>query len=171
MAYNPFNIFRRNQKAIFAVLTVFIMFMFTLSSGLGGGADFFEWLPQWIGTKSRKGEVLCTIDGHKVYSGELDKLRRDRIVANRFMEMASMQARENVRRFVEEAMPRATPERVRAFREFQNLQMMGYIPFQAQFAVQMGQISPAQLMEFREATMQQMQARLSQISGDEKASS
>jgi hypothetical protein len=36
MAYNPFNIFRRNQKAIFAVVTVFIMFTFVLSSGLGG---------------------------------------------------------------------------------------------------------------------------------------
>ena len=44
MAYNPFNIFRRNQKAIFAVITVFIMFTFVLSSGLGGGADFFDWL-------------------------------------------------------------------------------------------------------------------------------
>jgi hypothetical protein len=35
MAYNPFNIFRRNQKALFAVLTVFIMIMFTLQSGDG----------------------------------------------------------------------------------------------------------------------------------------
>src|SRR5437868_12118260 len=128
MAYNPFNIFRRNQKAIFAVVTVFIMFMFTLSSGLGGGADFFEWLPAWLGSKSRKGEVLCTIDGAKVYSGELEKLRRNRIVANRFMELAAMQARDNVRRFVDETIPRATPDRIRTFRNFQNLQQMGYIP-------------------------------------------
>src|SRR5579885_1571472 len=106
MAYNPFNIFRRNQKAIFAVLTVFIMFMFTLSSGLGGGADFFEWLPAWLGAKSRKGDHLCTIDGSKVYSGDVEKLRRNRIIANRFMDMAALQARENVRRFVEESMPR-----------------------------------------------------------------
>ena len=67
MAYNPFNIFRRNQKAIFAVITVFIMFTFVLSSGLRGGADFFDWLPRWIGQKSRKGDVVCTIDGTKIY--------------------------------------------------------------------------------------------------------
>ena len=73
MAYNPFNIFRRNQKAIFAVLTVFIMFTFVLSSGLGGGADFFDWLPRWLGQKSKKGDVVCTIDGGKIYSSELEQ--------------------------------------------------------------------------------------------------
>ena len=46
MAYNPFSIFRRNQKAIFAVVTVVIMFMFVLSSGMTGKADFFNWLPE-----------------------------------------------------------------------------------------------------------------------------
>src|SRR5215211_5325920 len=91
MAYNPFNIFRRNQKAIFAVVTVFIMFTIVLSSGLGGGADFFDWLPRWLGQKSQKGEVLCTIDGSKVYSSELEKLRFNRVMANRFMSLAGMQ--------------------------------------------------------------------------------
>ena len=65
MAYNPFNVFRRNQKAIFAVVTVVIMFMFVLSSGMTGKADFFNWLPEWFASK-KKGEVLCTIDGDKV---------------------------------------------------------------------------------------------------------
>ena len=51
MAYNPFNIFRRNQKALFAVLTVFIMIMFTLSSGIQGG-DFFDTFSRWMGGKS-----------------------------------------------------------------------------------------------------------------------
>ena len=75
MAYNPFNVFRRNQKAIFAVVTVFIMFTFVLSSGLRGGADFFDWLPRWLSSNSKQGDVLCSIDGNKVYSSELEKLR------------------------------------------------------------------------------------------------
>src|SRR5829696_557388 len=62
MAYNPFNIFRRNQKVIFAVLTVFIMFMFTLSSGVVGG-DFFETFTQWLGSKGKRGDAAATIDG------------------------------------------------------------------------------------------------------------
>src|SRR3954470_7318813 len=89
MAYNPFNIFRRNQKAIFAVITVFIMFTFVLSSGLSGGADFFDWLPRWLGSKSRKGDVVCTINGSKVYDGELSQLRFNRVMANRFMDAAA----------------------------------------------------------------------------------
>ena len=51
MAYNPFNIFRRNQKALFAVLTVFVMIVFTLSSGIGGGGDFFDTVSRWLSTK------------------------------------------------------------------------------------------------------------------------
>jgi hypothetical protein len=70
MAYNPFNIFRRNQKAIFAVLTVFIMIMFTLSSGVMGG-DFFENFSQWLGGKGRRGDPLATIDGTKIYDREV----------------------------------------------------------------------------------------------------
>jgi hypothetical protein len=90
MAYNPFNIFRRHQKIIFAVLTVFIMLMFTLSSGLGGGADFFDWLPQWLGRKAgKKGDQVCTIEGSKVYRGQLDDLNYQRVMANRFMSLAA----------------------------------------------------------------------------------
>src|SRR3954447_23607148 len=88
MAFNPFNVFRRNQRALFAVVTVFIMFTFVLSSGLGGGADFFDWLPGWLG-KNKKGQQLCTIDGTKVYQGDVEKLRRKRFMANKYMELAA----------------------------------------------------------------------------------
>src|SRR5436305_14599697 len=97
MAYNPFTIFRRNQKAIFAVVTVFIMFTFVLSSGLGGGADFFDWFPRWLGGRT-KGDPVCTIGGDKVYEPDLVRLRRQRLLANRYMsmaaEMSAMQLRE-----------------------------------------------------------------------------
>ncbi|HJZ56361.1 MAG TPA: hypothetical protein VKE74_15460 [Gemmataceae bacterium] len=110
MAYNPFNIFRRNQRAIFAVITVFIMFTFVLSSGLGGGADFFDWFPSWLGSKKR-GEQVCTIDSNKVYQGELDKLRFRRVMANRFMELAAAVAEDNLQQTtLPELMKSASPE-------------------------------------------------------------
>ena len=92
MAYNPFNIFRRNQKALFAVLTVFIMIMFTLSSGVAGG-DFFDTFSRWLGAKGGSKEVVCKIDGDKITLGELDggpkSLQFRRVMANRFMYYAA----------------------------------------------------------------------------------
>lgn len=115
MAYNPFNVFRRNQKAIFAVLTVFIMFMFTLSSGLGGGADFFDWLPNWIRGKTQKGDVLCTVDGSKVYASEVDRVRRSRMYANQFMAMASSQAADNLIQYAQGQMGSISPDKRQLF--------------------------------------------------------
>src|SRR5262249_53139709 len=113
MAYNPFNIFRRNQKAIFAVITVFIMFTFVLSSGLGGGADFFDWLPRWLGQKSRKGEVICTINGNKIYEGELTQLRLNRVMANRFMDIAAKQALYYIGQYEDEQLRQVTNPEMR----------------------------------------------------------
>lgn len=113
MAYNPFNIFRRNQKAIFAVLTVFIMIMFTLSSGVVGG-DFFEWLPRWLGAKGKRGDVVCTIDGTKIYDGDLTDprggLRLRRVMANRFMSMAATQTSSQLEAFADEQRNKLSPE-------------------------------------------------------------
>ncbi len=111
MAYNPFNFFRRNQKTLFAILTVFIMIMFTLSSGLGGGADFFDWLPQWLGRKAgKRGEHLCTIDGRKIYDSHLQELNVDRIMANRFMSLAARQTVATLEAAVRELSGRLSPE-------------------------------------------------------------
>lgn len=109
MAYNPFNIFRRNQRALFAVITVFIMFTFVLSSGLGGGADFFDWLPAWLG-KNKKGEHICTIDGDKVYEGDLSKLRFRRVMASRFMELAAAEAEESLQTTLTEKLKSVSPQ-------------------------------------------------------------
>lgn len=91
MAYNPFNFFRRNQKTLFAVLTVFIMFMFTLSFGRG---DFFDQVSHWLG--GSRGEPVCRIDGHTVTTAELHGGTRSmdfkRKMANRFMTLAAEQA-------------------------------------------------------------------------------
>lgn len=84
MAYNPFNIFRRNQKALFAVLTVFIMIMFTLSFGAN---DFFERAAKWVGKS--KGESICKIDGDTIKDSDLSRVRRGRVMANTFMTHAA----------------------------------------------------------------------------------
>jgi hypothetical protein len=107
MAYNPFNIFRRNQKAIFAVITVFIMFTFVLSSGLGGGHDFFDWFPSMF---RKKGDAVCTLDGSKVYDAELSKLRFRRVMANRFMDYAADEASTNVQNTLRDRAASLTPQ-------------------------------------------------------------
>jgi hypothetical protein len=108
MAYNPFNIFRRNQKAIFAVLTVFIMIMFTLSSGVVGG-DFFETFTQWLGSKGKRGDALCTIDGDKIYQRDLEELHRNRRMANQYMAMLAMTTARQLHGSVNEQLGRLSP--------------------------------------------------------------
>jgi hypothetical protein len=110
MAYNPFNIFRRNQRAIFAVITVFIMFTFVLSSGLGGGADFFDWFPRWLGQKGRKGDAYCSIDGARVYQRDVENVRRQRAMADRFMQAAAAESLGGLRRALREASAQGSSE-------------------------------------------------------------
>ncbi|MBN9519326.1 hypothetical protein J0H58_12520 [bacterium] len=109
MAFSPFNIFRRNQRAIFAVITVFIMFTFVLSSGLGGGADFFDWFPRWLGGAGKRGDALCTIDGQRVYDRDVREVRFNRVMANRFMMYAAQQTAAVLRRDAQEKLVEATP--------------------------------------------------------------
>lgn len=110
MAYNPFNIFRRNQKAIFAVVTVVIMFVFVLSSGMTGKADFFNWLPEWVRGKTKSNDALCSIDGSKVYEGEIKALRFQRVVANKFMQRAAFEAIESMRKTLLDLSAQASPD-------------------------------------------------------------
>jgi hypothetical protein len=140
MAYNPFSVFRKNQKAIFAVITVFIMFTFVLSSGIGGGADFFDWFPRWIGGKSQKGDHFATLAGDKIYSSDVDQVRFQRILANRFMVMASLQAEDSLRRYVTDQIGRVSPDVRKAIERTeqaeQTLAMFSQNPQFAQFAQQ-----------------------------------
>ena len=110
MAYNPFNIFRRNQKAIFAVVTVVIMFMFVLSSGMTGKADFFNWLPEWLNSKKSRGDALCTIEGTKVFPRDVEALRFQRVVANKFMQRAAFETVESMRKALLDLSAQASPD-------------------------------------------------------------
>jgi len=110
MAYNPFNIFRRNQKTIFAVVTVFIMFTFVLSSGMSGDADFFNWFPKWLGGKGRKGEPLCSLDGTKIYDRDTVELKRQRTLAAKFMTFAAQQTLQGLDRIFSEQAALGNPK-------------------------------------------------------------
>jgi hypothetical protein len=92
MAFNPFAVFRRNQKTLFAILTVFIMIMFTLSFGAG---DFFDWFPRWLGSKRGTGEIMAVVDGSNIYESDLYRRQTGRTLANQFMSQANAIAANN----------------------------------------------------------------------------
>ncbi len=163
MAYNPFNIFRRHQKVIFAVITVFIMFTFVLSSGLGGGADFFDWLPRWLGSKSKKGDAVCTIDGTRITDAELtgpQGLRYQRLMANRFMDLASAQTASSLDQYASENIGRLSPP-AKQIMDQVNMVEGQWIQLLRQ-AEQFPQIRP-RLPMLRQQTNQEMRGLLSQI--------
>lgn len=107
MAFNPFDVFRRNQRILFAVLTVFIMFMFTLSFGQG---DIFQWLPRWLGDKRASGDILATIDGTKIYESDVSQVRQRRIIANQYMASAAFSSMNGLEKYLLENMNRVSAE-------------------------------------------------------------
>ena len=54
--------------------------------------------------------MLCTIDGNKVYWSELESLRFNRVMANRFMNQAALYTRVGLDNTVEDNYPRVSPE-------------------------------------------------------------
>ena len=129
MAFNPFDVFRRNQRILFAVLTVFVMFMFVLSSGLGGGGDFFDWLPQWLGSQSRHGETVATFDGGRVTTSQIGDVAQQRRLANRYMILAMDRTRANLAKYVADNQQRVSkanePTVQGALQAHSTLQMFG----------------------------------------------
>lgn len=142
MAFNPFDVFRRNQRILFAMLTVFIMFMFTLSFGQG---DFFSWLPKWLGTKRGGGELLATIDGAKVRESEVDEVNRRRVLANQYMARAAQSSITALERYVKEATPRVSAENRQTLTAATQLNQM--LPMLAQRG---GRLTPEMLAQFEQ---------------------
>lgn len=131
MAYNPFNIFRRNQKALFAVLTVFIMIMFTLSFGSG---DAIDRLSRWLGGGRSRGEAVCKLDGGTIKSGDTDRVRRGRVVANSFMSAAADETLMNLRRYTDQQRGKLSPEGQRMAEAMDGIGFAMFNPSQAQRA-------------------------------------
>jgi hypothetical protein len=172
MAFNPFNVFRRNQKVLFALLTIVVMFMFVLSSGLGGGADFFDWLPRVIGSRARSGDVLATIDGQKIYESDLQRIQTKRTLANQYMAAAAVQARENLRRYVADEVGNVSTENRQLVQYALSAGPMYVSPQTAQLLnnpqlfnqfLAMGMINPESIQQEQQQTITGLQARLGEI--------
>ncbi len=123
MAYNPFDFFRQNQKILFAVLTVFIMIMFTLSWGAN---DFFQWFPKWLGTRS-SGDVMAVVDGTKVRSSDLDEIQKHRRTANEFMVAAARTANVKLTAELTTVAPTVSEANRATITEFATLRQTNYI--------------------------------------------
>jgi len=131
MAFNPFNIFRRNQRVIFAIVTVFVMFTFVLSSGLAGNADFFSWLPNWIGSKTNKGTSLFEIDGKRYYDRDLQDIRMQRVAANQYMSMAAGVALNNLNNEINNRIGKVSEEnreRLEQTQQYIRMMMTAQVP-------------------------------------------
>jgi hypothetical protein len=94
MAFNPFNWFRKHQKVIFAALTILCMIVFIFQFGAG---DPFTKALALFGAGRSGGDVVTTLYGKKVYEGDLDRLQRQRKMANDFILVAVSRAQEKAR--------------------------------------------------------------------------
>jgi hypothetical protein len=84
MAFNPFHGFRKHKKKAFAILTILCMFIFVLSSGLGGRGDLLNSLGMGSG-RSHSAPEVATLDGKKIDAQQLQMVRQQRQIANNFM--------------------------------------------------------------------------------------
>ncbi len=96
MAFNPFHSFRKNSKILMAGLTIFVMFVFVLSYGGGGGHDFFDWVARLFGASDRRGPVLVSIEGVDYYGHDLQEIRTKRAAANLYLQTAVQVADERM---------------------------------------------------------------------------
>lgn len=155
MAFNPFNFFRKNQKILFALLTIMVMFMFVLSSGLGR-SDFFQWFPEWLGQqRGGRGETVAIVDGRKLTTGQLAELNQLRMKANEFMGAMTARASENIAKTIDDATNKADRESGQIMlRTFLQSRQGGYMSMQDQqqfmlMQMQGQQVSPSMIINAR----------------------
>lgn len=82
MAYNPFNWFRKNQKVIFAALTIMCMIVFVFQFGAG---DPLTRALHWMTGGRAQGATVQTLNGRRVTEGDLAHLAAQRQAANAFI--------------------------------------------------------------------------------------
>jgi hypothetical protein len=166
MAFNPFDIFRRNQRILFSLITVVVMFTFVLQFGQG---DIFSSIPRWLASRARTGEVLAVVGGSKVYSSEIGEIETKRLLANEYMTLAAIKAFDNLNKKVMENLPKATAlnkqtlERAQQAMQsdFQSQQFRQRIQFSQQLGMPMPTLDEQQTD--REATFGMTQADLAGI--------
>lgn len=82
MAFNPFEGFRKNQRTLMAFAAIICMIVFVFSFGQG---DLFQTLQEWLATNARPTPKVATLYGKAIHEAELDKIARQRDIANSFM--------------------------------------------------------------------------------------
>lgn len=82
MAFNPFEGFRKNQRTLMAIASIVCMIVFVFSFGQG---DLFQTLQEWLATSARPTPKVATLYGKTVHEADLDKIARQRDLANSFM--------------------------------------------------------------------------------------
>ena len=160
MAFNPFDVFRRNQRILFAFLTVVIMFMFVLSSGIGGKADFFDWLPAVLARKAHSGDELATVNGDAVYASDLDKIDVNRTLANEYMANAALIATNKLAEAVRTQADKAGPDARPVFQQLITTRPLYIDQRMMQMA---GQFPPEFLQQFQQRTIEQLRTQLTGI--------
>src|SRR5262245_60374516 len=95
MAFNPFHGFRKHQKKMFAVLTIFCMFIFVLQSGMSGG-DWWTMFGDWLGGRRSGPKPQATLYGKDIDAHTIAKTQSMRVVASRYMELAQSAAQSNL---------------------------------------------------------------------------
>lgn len=84
MAFNPFNWFRKHQKMLIAIVTIFVMFIFIAQFGQG---DLFQKIGNWFGARGRgaRGDVVASVHGTKYREQELQLIGAKRKLASDFI--------------------------------------------------------------------------------------
>src|SRR5262245_62214695 len=100
MAFNPFHAFRKYRKQAFAVLTIVCMLTFVMSSGIGGGGDFFDQVAGLFGGgrggRGGKGDEVALLNGKKLTAADLKQVRDQRQLANEYIIYAVSLAHQTV---------------------------------------------------------------------------
>jgi hypothetical protein len=86
MAFNPFHWFRKHQRMLIAVVTIFIMFLFVLTGFRGGLDETFR----GFSGKDRS-PVVTTINGTQIREGEVAKVSQSRKMASDFLRLQAFE--------------------------------------------------------------------------------
>jgi len=89
MAFNPFTWFRKHQKVLFAGLILLTMVVFI---GQFGAGDVFQRALAWFGSTRASGQQVITLYKKKVHEADLEKLAKQRRLANHFMNLQAYTA-------------------------------------------------------------------------------
>ena len=109
MAFNPFHSFRKYSKVMFAILAIICMFTFVLSSGLGGGGDFFDQINRMVSSESPQNSV-AEMFGEKVSQTKIFQVRQQRRIANQAMSGFVSRANLQLTRSIKAELPKLSNE-------------------------------------------------------------